>query len=83
MPMKAKPVPVTEPQLVISSAPLAVTIQQAAKLIGVSDKTLYAFSRRPGFPKVTFGSKSVVPIDALRRWLEENIGTTLTTEKEE
>lgn len=83
MPPKPKPVPIPEPKLVITSAPLAVTIKDAGKLIGLSDKTMYMLSRRPGFPKVHFGSKAIVPIDALRRWLEENIGTTLILDKEE
>ena len=88
MPRKPTPVTVEPPQVIINQSPLAVTLQEAAKLIGISSKTMYTLSRRPEFPKISLGSgmtrsKSIVPVAALQRWLEANIGQYLNIEKEE
>jgi hypothetical protein len=39
-------------------------------------------TRRPGFPRINVGNKIIVPVSALQRWLEENIGNTLTVKEE-
>lgn len=83
MPRKAAPIPIAEPTLAMTCTPLAITVKQAAALINVSDKTMYLLTRRPDFPKVMIGTKPLIPTDALRRWLDENIGTVFDVYKEE
>lgn len=79
---KAKSIPVDTPALGISMEPLAVSIEQAAHLTGIGICSMYTLSRRPGFPRINVGNKIIVPVSALRRWLEDNIGTTLETKSE-
>lgn len=38
MPRKANPIPVAAPQTVITSEPLAITIQQASQMLNVGTK---------------------------------------------
>lgn len=78
--MQSKPIETAA--MTIAIEPLAVTVEQASKLINISDKSLRALARRPGFPKVCVGRKIMIPIPALRRWLEENIGQVLDVKEE-
>ena len=50
---------------------LTYTAQEAARAANVSMPTLYAWTKIAGFPVVRVGRKLVVPIDAFKRWLEE------------
>ncbi|WP_418465388.1 helix-turn-helix domain-containing protein [Faecousia sp.] len=50
---------------------LTFTVKEAAQAANVSIPTLYAWAKTAGFPVVKVGRKLVVPIDAFRRWLEE------------
>lgn len=51
--------------------PLAVSIEEAAALIGVSRNTAYALAREGKLPVVKIGMRRlVVPVDRLRAMLE-------------
>lgn len=50
---------------------LTYTVKEAAQAANVSIPTLYAWAKTAGFPVVRVGRKLVVPIDAFKRWLEE------------
>lgn len=50
---------------------LTYTAKEAAQAANVSMPTLYAWTKSEGFPVVKVGRKVVVPIDAFKRWLEE------------
>lgn len=83
MPSKAAPIPIEEPTLAMTCTPLAITVRQAAKLLNTSEKTVYTLVRQTDFPKIMIGSKPLIPTDALRHWLEANIGTVFDIYKEE
>lgn len=51
--------------------PLAVTMTQAAQLLGVSRPTVYRLAKMSGFPIVHFGGCSRVLVDDLRAWARQ------------
>lgn len=51
--------------------PLAVTMTQAAQLLGVSRPTLYRLAKLPGFPVIHLGGCSRVLADDLRAWARQ------------
>lgn len=54
---------------------LTYNVAEAAKLIGVSLSTARQMCRKADFPAVRVSPRRIViPVDALRRWLEENAG---------
>ena len=62
------------PTTVLNLTPLSVTTEDAAKITGISTKTLRALIRRGAFPSVHIGRKIVIPTAAIERWLDEHIG---------
>ena len=53
--------------------PMFISIPQAAKLLGVSDKFLYNQHKNGStFPVIEMGRCKVVPTDQFRKWVEEN-----------
>ena len=48
---------------------LALTVEETAKVLGLSDRTVRAWL--PRIPHVRFGRAPRIPVDALRRWLDE------------
>lgn len=50
---------------------LTYTAKEAAQAANVSMPTFYGWTKIAGFPVVRVGRKVVVPIDAFKRWLEE------------
>ena len=51
-----------------------ISLQEAGKRIGVGRSHIYALANSKGFPCVRLGKRIVVPVDALKRWLEEQAG---------
>jgi excisionase family DNA binding protein len=55
--------------------PLAVSIREAARLTGLGKTKAYELAQTPpgrgGWPVVRTGGRVLVPLAALRRWLEE------------
>lgn len=51
--------------------PLAVTMTQAAQLLGVSRPTLYRLARMPGFPIIHLGGCTRILVDDLRAWARQ------------
>ncbi|WP_051663455.1 helix-turn-helix domain-containing protein [Alicyclobacillus macrosporangiidus] len=49
----------------------ALTVPEAAELLGVSRNKAYEMTRRPGFPCIRDGRRIIIPRDALLRWLDE------------
>lgn len=82
MPPRAKPIEMHAPTLSISTEPLAVSVEQAAQITGIGICSMRVLTRRPGFPRINIGTKIVIPVSALRRWLEENIGQVLEVKEE-
>ena len=53
---------------------LTVTVDEMAKIVGVSRPTAYELIHKEGFPTVRLGRRIVIPLDSLKRWLEEQAG---------
>ena len=51
--------------------PLAVTMTQAAQLLGVSRPTVYRLAKIQGFPVVHLGGCTRVLVDDLRAWVRQ------------
>lgn len=52
---------------------LAVTVQEAADTVGLSRAALYPLIMRGEIPSFRVGKRRLVPMEALRRWMEEQI----------
>lgn len=50
---------------------LTVTVEEMAEIVGVSRPTAYDLIHKEGFPTVRIGRRIVIPLDSLKRWLEE------------
>ncbi len=48
---------------------LAVSVPEAAKMIGVCTKTAYALTRRADFPTVKIGTRTLVSVEGLKAWI--------------
>lgn len=53
---------------------LTVTVDEMAKIVGVSRPTAYELIHKEGFPTVRIGRRIVIPLNSLKRWLEEQAG---------
>lgn len=51
---------------------LAVSVKQAAKLIGVGKNTMYAAVAAGDVPHVKVGRRILIPVSRLEQWLEEH-----------
>ena len=51
--------------------PLAVTMTQAAQLLGVSRPTLYRLAKMSGFPIIHLGGCTRILVDDLRAWARQ------------
>lgn len=55
--------------------PLTLSMDEVARVLGVSRKVAYKLAHRKGFPVVRVGEKRlVVPKDLLKDWLHKNVG---------
>lgn len=53
---------------------LAFTISEAARAAGVSRPTVYRWIRIPGFPVARIGGCTRIPVEAFRRWINQQAG---------
>ena len=50
--------------------PIALSIPQAALMLGICEKNMYALAASDGFPAVRVGKKRIlIPVDGLRDWI--------------
>ena len=49
----------------------AVTMSEAAQLMGVSRPTVYRWTHTAGFPVIRIGGVSRVLVDELREWVKQ------------
>ncbi len=56
---------------------LTVTVPEMAKMVGVSTCTAYNLIHRADFPVIRVGRRAVIPVDALKRWIEAQAGATV------
>lgn len=52
---------------------LAVSVLEMAALIGVSEATAYDLTFRSDFPVVQLGTRKLIPVDALKQWLADQV----------
>lgn len=50
---------------------LAISIEEFANATGIGRSKAFELARQPGFPVVRLGRRIVIPVDALKAWLEE------------
>lgn len=53
--------------------PVAVSIQNAARLLGISDRTLYDMTNMEGFPAFKVGNRTLISVEGLREWVRERV----------
>lgn len=53
---------------------LAYSPATAAKVAEVSRPTIYRWMRLPGFPVAHIGGCTRIPVDAFKRWLDQQAG---------
>lgn len=53
--------------------PIAVSIQNAARLLGISDRTVYDMTNMEGFPAFKIGNRTLISVEGLREWVRERI----------
>lgn len=53
--------------------PVAVSIQNAARLLGISDRTLYDMTNMEGFPAFKIGNRTLISVEGLREWVRERV----------
>lgn len=51
--------------------PLAVSLTEAARLLGVSRPTIYRYIHRTDFPAFRLGRRTLVSVDGLRDWISK------------
>ncbi len=52
---------------------LALRAPEAAKALGISERSLWSLTHRGNVPHFRIGTSIVYPIDALRRWLDQQV----------
>ena len=53
---------------------LTISITELSKVLGVSKPIAYRLANSKGFPVLQIGSRKVIPVKKLEKWLEENTG---------
>lgn len=56
---------------------VAYTPTTLAEAMSVSRPTVYRWMRLPGFPVVRLGNCTRIPVEAFKRWLDEQAGVTI------
>lgn len=56
---------------------LTITVEEMAEVVGVSRPKAYELIHKEGFPTVRMGRRIVIPLDSLKRWLEEQAGAAV------
>lgn len=57
---------------------LTVTVKEMADIVGVSRCTAYELIHQQGFPVVWLGKRAVIPIEGLKKWLNEQAQAGVT-----
>ncbi len=50
---------------------LTYSVTEAAEALGVSKTAMYQIIRIKGFPVIVLGGRRLIPIEGLKRWVEE------------
>jgi len=52
---------------------IAVSPQEAAKMLGISRAKLYTLIHQDGFPSFRLGGRVLVSVDGLREWVAQQV----------
>lgn len=53
---------------------LSITVEEAAKLLGVGRNTMLEFVKMDGFPAIRLKRKIIIDKEALPKWFSNNYG---------
>ena len=56
-----------------SGKALAYKVNELSEILGIGRNAAYELCRRPDFPSIRIGNRIVVPVDALNKWLEDQV----------
>ena len=54
----------------IQIEPVAISVTQAAQLLGVSAPTVYQMMHRADFPAFKCGARTLISVEGLREWVK-------------
>jgi len=54
-----------------ATEPLALRPREAARAIGISERTLFSWTKSGSVPHVKIGRAVLYPVESLKRWLAE------------
>ena len=57
----------------INLFPVTVTVQDAAKLLGVSRPTVYQLMKTKGFPAFRVGNRTLIDYELLKEWSKKQV----------
>lgn len=60
--------------LMNDSEKLSITVDEAAKLLGVGRNTMLEFVKMDGFPAIRLKRKIIIDKEALPKWFSNNYG---------
>lgn len=60
----------------INLLPVTVTVQDAAKLLGVSRPTVYQLMKTKGFPAFRVGNRTLIDYELLKEWSKKQVELT-------
>lgn len=61
----------------IIRSPLTCSVEEAAKILGISRSMAYQLVRSDGFPTVKIGRRLLVSVKGLERWVEAQTGANV------
>lgn len=53
---------------------MALSVPELAQVLGVCEKTAYELANSNGFPSFRLGRRLLTPTDALKDWLNKQVG---------
>lgn len=48
---------------------IAISVQEAAEMLGMCPKTVYQLTRRADFPAFKTGNRTIISVEGLRAWV--------------
>ena len=52
---------------------LTVNVREMAEMLGIGKPKAYELCNRADFPTVRIGTKIIIPVDALKVWLQQQV----------
>ena len=62
--------------LSISMEPLAISVAEAATMLGISRPVVYTLMHREDFPSFKIGNRLLISIEGLKKWIADQIADT-------